>query len=120
MIDKERQRLAAQVAANCAPQSWARLRPVLAALHVPAAAGPDQVLGWLEEAFAPAQSEARRVILAISRQRWQALALPGPYKSARLGLRIVAGGNTWWLRFVSAPTLHVHTIERFSAQAGAA
>jgi hypothetical protein len=104
-----------QIVRLCRLDSWQRLRPKLAALHAPTDAGPELVIDWLLDAFAPAQPEAQRVLRAIARQPWRVDALTGLYdRDPRLGFRLSAGATTWWLQLSPAPRLHIHRIERFT------
>jgi hypothetical protein len=118
-----------QITANCRPDSWQRLSPLLNALHLPGGAGPQVVADWLLQARPTVRTEAQRVLLALQRHRWAVEGVPptglpgaatGASAGARAGLLLKAGQTTWWLRFATQPALQVQAIERFTEGAGGA
>ena len=102
-----------RLAAGCRPDTWQRLAPRLAAMHVPAGDGPEVLVQWLEQAGGRVRSDAQRVLRAMERHTWRVQALTGPYNAAtKLGFRVTAGAQAWWLQFEPAPRLRIVRIER--------
>ena len=102
-----------QQAANCRLESWRRLYPVLAALHVPHEDGPEALVDELHAAPMGCRAEAMRMLRAFSQHRWHVHRPSGPYaRDPRLGFRVVAGPMSWWLRFEPSPRLLIRHIER--------
>jgi hypothetical protein len=104
-----------RLAAGCRPDTWQRLAPRLAAMHVPVGDGPEVLVLWLEQAGGRVRSDAQRVLRAMERHHWRVQALTGPYNAAtKLGFRVTAGAQAWWLQFEPAPRLRIVRIERLS------
>jgi hypothetical protein len=100
-------------AAHCRADSWVRLYPVLASLHVSLDDGPEALVTALHEAPPACQAEAERVLRAMGRTSWRVERLVGLYAAnPRLGFKLVAGISTWWLRFEPSSRLRIHQIER--------
>jgi hypothetical protein len=100
-------------AANCRLETWHRLSPVLAALHVPRERGPEALVDELHDAPLGCRAEALRMLRAFSQHRWHVHSPSGPYaRDPRLGFRVVAGPMAWWLRFEPSPRLLIRHIER--------
>lgn len=102
-----------RLAAGCRIDTWQRLAPRLAAMHVSSAAGPEVLVQWLEQAGGRVRGDAQRILRAMERYTWRVQALTGPYHAAaKLGFRVVAGNQAWWLQFEPAPRLRIVRIER--------
>jgi hypothetical protein len=107
-----------QQTANCRVDSWMRLYPVLAALHVSLDDGPQALVTALHEAPLPCQSEAQRALRALTQFSWQVEGLKGPFAhNPYMGFRIVAGPQSWWLRFEPSARLRLRQVERISPTA---
>jgi hypothetical protein len=107
-----------QQAANCRLESWRRLYPVLAALHVPREDGPQALVDELHDAPMGCRAEANRILRAFSAYSWRVERLQGPFaRNPRLGFRVLAGSHVWWLRFEPSPRLVIRHIERVSPEA---
>lgn len=108
----------ARLAAGCRIDSWQRLAPRLTGMHVPAGSGPEVLVQWLQQATGPVRPDAQRVLRAMERLPWRVEALTGPYRSAtKLGFRVTAGTQSWWLQFEPAPSLRIVRIESMAAAA---
>jgi len=106
-----------QQVANCRVDSWVRLYPVLAALHVSLDDGPQALVEALHDAPMTCQTEAQRALRALGQFHWQVEALTGRYAhNPSLGFRLVAGPQSWWLRFAPAARLQLRQVERVSPQ----
>jgi hypothetical protein len=102
-----------QQAANCRLESWRRLYPVLAALHVSRDDGPEALVDELHDAPLVCRAEATRILRAFSAYNWRVERLQGPFsRNPRLGFRVLAGNHIWWLRFEPSPRLVIRHIER--------
>ncbi len=102
-----------QQTANCRFDSWTRMFPVLASLHISLDDGPITLVDALHEAPLPCESEAQRVLRALGQFSWQVESLTGPFASNPwLGFRVVAGPQCWWLRFEPSQRLRLRQVER--------
>jgi hypothetical protein len=103
----------ARQVANCRVDSWIRLYPVLAALHVSLDDGPGALIDVLTDAPLQHQAEAQRVLRMMNQINWQVEPLSGPYaKNPWLGFRLSVGPQVWWLRFEPNPRMRIRQIER--------
>jgi hypothetical protein len=106
-----------QQTANCRLDSWMRLYPVLASLHISLDDGPLTLVDALHEAPLACLNEAQRVLRALTQFSWQVEALKGPYAhQPALGFRLVAGPQSWWLRFQPSARLRLRQVERISPE----
>lgn len=105
-----------RLAAACRADSWQRLAPRLAAMHIPCSAGPEVVIQLLQQAGGRVRGDAQRVLRAFERHPWRVQALTGPYRgAAKLGFQVLAGNQGWWLQFEPAPRLRIVRIETLAA-----
>jgi hypothetical protein len=105
----------ARLASGCRRDSWDRLAPRLAAMHIPSSSGPEALVQLLDEAGGRVRADAQRVLRALERQPWRVQALEGPYRgAAKLGFHVHAGSQGWWLQFEPAPRLRIVRIETLS------
>lgn len=105
-----------RLAAGCRMESWQRLAPRLATMHLPADEGPAALVDLLDRANGRARADALRVLRAIERNPWRVEALNGPYRgAAKLGFRVYAGRYGWWLQFEPVPQLRIVRIETLGA-----
>jgi hypothetical protein len=104
--------------ANCRLDSWMRMYPVLAALHVSLDDGPRTLVDALHEAPVSCLNETQRVLRALTQFAWQVESLKGPFaKHPSMGFRLVAGPQSWWLRFQPGAQLRLRQVERITPAA---